>query len=71
MILLISSALKPSLLVFRSNKEHEIVKQHSFRKGRIRLFNSVYTHAHYIGDIQNKLQEISLPFIVFCGYEGT
>jgi len=46
------------------------VKQLSFRKGRIRLFNCVYTHAKYIGDMQNKLQVISLPFIVFSGYEG-
>jgi hypothetical protein len=41
MILLVSSALKPSLLVFSCIKRHEMVKQHSFRKGRIRLFKCV------------------------------
>jgi hypothetical protein len=43
MTLLISSALKPSLLVFSCNKQHEIVKEHSFRKGCIRLLKCVYS----------------------------
>jgi hypothetical protein len=47
MTLLISSALKPSMLVLSCNKEHEIVKQHSFRKGHICLFKCVYSSTLY------------------------
>lgn len=60
---LISSALKPSLLVFSCNKEHGIVKQHSFRKDALVFFNA-YTQVHYVEDTQNKLQETSLH--VYC-----
>jgi hypothetical protein len=69
MTLPISSALQPSVLEFSRNKEYKTVKQHSIRKERIRLYKCVYSQVHYVAETQNKLHELSLPFMFFNGYE--